>query len=68
MGPGDESVSVTAGRFWRKVEKTAPSGCWYWQGATNRGGYGVFGDGVRTRLAHRYAWEMEHARSHAGLR
>lgn len=41
-------------RFWGKVDKTAT--CWYWVGATVRGGYGVFvADGQRWG-AHRFAW------------
>lgn len=36
----------------------ADSGCWEWQGAFGRGGYGQFYDGVTTRKAHRYALQL----------
>lgn len=48
-------------RFWEKVDRS-PEGCWLWLGATNRGGYGVFGTGVgkQTALAHRFSYESVH--------
>jgi hypothetical protein len=42
-------------RFWEKVEKTG--GCWNWTAGLNAAGYGMFSDG-KTRLAHRFAYEM----------
>lgn len=48
-----------ADRFWSKVEKT--DGCWLWQGAKDRKGYGVVGLGGRTdgiARAHRVAWGL----------
>lgn len=41
-------------RFWSKVAKS-DSGCWWWMGARNHNGYGIFTLGGRTVLAHRYA-------------
>ena len=29
-------------RFWNKVEKDGPGGCWIWSSATNTFGYGKF--------------------------
>ena len=48
-------------RFWPKVEKR--DGHWWWTGATNEDGYGVFGLGTRkegTALAHRVSWFIEY--------
>ena len=33
------------------------SGCWEWQAALNRGGYGVFSANGKYTLAHRFAYE-----------
>jgi hypothetical protein len=30
-----------ADRFWSRVDKNAPNGCWLWIGTVTRGGYGV---------------------------
>lgn len=44
-------------RFWSKVKKS--DGCWEWQGARTKHGYGVFGvTPTDTRFAHRYAVEI----------
>ena len=32
--------------------------CWEWIGAKNSGGYGVCWNGLRTRLAHRFSYEL----------
>lgn len=42
--------------FWGKVKKTPT--CWLWTGATSEKGYGHFGAGGRSRLAHRVAYEL----------
>lgn len=46
---------TTEERFWRNVKRT--DGCWLWQGARYRDGYGAFKSGVMVR-AHRYAYEQ----------
>lgn len=43
-------------RFWKKVDKSDPQGCWLWT-AGKQGGYGLFGVRGRARLAHRVAYE-----------
>lgn len=45
-------------RFWSKVKKT--KGCWEWQGATIRNGYGAFGSykGSTQVGAHRVSYEL----------
>lgn len=47
------------GRFWAKVDKDGPGGCWLWTAGRTNGGYGMFGvEGNRTVPAHRYAYEL----------
>jgi hypothetical protein len=45
-------------RFWRYVEPSAITGCWYWTGATVPDGYGHFrsADGTLI-LAHRFSYQ-----------
>jgi len=50
-------------RFWKKVDKNGPNGCWIWRGAlrNKRDGYGVIslpGRPVRYKMAHRVAYEL----------
>jgi hypothetical protein len=51
-------------RFWPKVKKSA--GCWLWTGSRNGDGYGTFGNGGKTLLAHRVAFALEHGREPVG--
>lgn len=47
-------------RFWEKVDKNGPMGCWVWTASKGWGGYGQFimmqGKRGRPFLAHRVAW------------
>ena len=51
-------------RFWGKVDKGGPGGCWLWTSTMIPDGYGSFRigsrvDGTRRRvLAHRFAYEL----------
>ncbi len=55
-------------RFWEKVAKADGDGCWLWTGAIGkRWGYGTIKSGVRTRSAHRVAWELTNGPIPAGL-
>ena len=48
-------------RFWGKVNKVNPNGCWIWQGSKDRLGYGRVGgskSGEGRGLAHRFAYEF----------
>lgn len=36
-------------RFWRKVDKNGPDGCWIWTGAATSGGYGQIYSGEKKR-------------------
>lgn len=46
---------TTAERFWPRVDKNGPNGCWIWTGAKNTRGYGQVWIGGKERLilAHR---------------
>jgi hypothetical protein len=62
-----------ATRFWSKVDRNGPLGCWIWTAQTNRFGYGQFtiSDPSRKRgipaSAHRVAWELTHGKIPDGL-
>jgi hypothetical protein len=45
-------------RFWAKVDRLGPEECWMWLASTNSKGYGKFGQGGKTRPAHRVAYEL----------
>lgn len=51
-------------RFWSKVDKTPGQGpqgeCWEWRAGQMERGYGVFWDGQKKVLAHRWAYAQEH--------
>jgi len=51
--------------FWGYVDKT--DACWLWEGTHNRQGYGVYHDGKKPWLAHRYAYTMTSGPIPAGL-
>src|SRR5689334_8336917 len=58
------SAEVTASRFWVKVDKGGPLGCWIWTASINVDGYGqfiVYDAGRKRGLsipAHRVAWQL----------
>ena len=47
--------ATLADRFWAKVKKATGNRCWLWT-ASNLRGYGIFGIGRKSYLAHRVAW------------
>lgn len=53
-----------ADRFWAKVDKGGPNGCWVWTGAVRTTGYGGINIGIvngkrdRVAQAHRVAYEL----------
>lgn len=55
-----EQVKPWAKRFWPKVNKDAPNGCWEWTAHRNSYGYGDFyvGNERPRAKAHRVAYEM----------
>lgn len=64
---GHRIIRPSVERFWEKVNKNAPNGCWEWEGTTQIGGYGRFWVDGKTALAHRYAWQLEHGPIPHGL-
>ena len=55
--PRFEKAPSTTQRF-RSFCRLAANGCWIWIGARDRRGYGRFSsNGLRTVLAHRWAYE-----------
>lgn len=44
-------------RFWKRVDKTDPSGCWLWTGRKQHG-YGQFDTDGDCILSHRYSWGL----------
>ncbi|MBB5748585.1 HNH endonuclease signature motif containing protein [Micrococcus sp. TA1] len=55
-GTPEGRASRTA-RFWERVNKSAPNGCWEWTGQTNNG-YGRLSWGPRMDYAHRIAFRL----------
>ena len=49
---------TTIQRFWAKVDKNGPNGCWLWTGYTGSNGYGRFHFQSRRQSAHRFAYEL----------
>ena len=47
----------TVARFWSKVDRPSPDGCWQWKGAKTKNGYGVFHH-PKNQGAHRYSAEL----------
>jgi hypothetical protein len=45
-------------RFWRRVDRTSPDGCWNWTGALNAAGYGAVGCNNKVLRTHRVAYEL----------
>lgn len=54
-------------RFWAKVDKSDPDGCWIWIGSTSGAGYGRFHVNRRGVLAHRVAYALVHGTAPAGI-
>lgn len=44
-------------RFFTRVDKNGPNGCWLWTGGLNRTGYGKFSY-PRGQYAHRFSYEL----------
>lgn len=49
-------------RFWSKVDRSEPDGCWNWTANRNNNGYGLFRPGgvAPKALAHRLSYEERH--------
>lgn len=53
-------MNAIADRFWRKVRRDQPTGCWEWLAATNSDGYGHFFYEGSVIGAHRVSWMLHH--------
>jgi hypothetical protein len=62
----DELASSFA-RFSKLVPDGGHNECWYWLGAVNDRGYGVFRLGSHLVMAHRHMFKIEHGRPPAGM-
>lgn len=52
-------MSAIESRFWEKVDKNGPGGCWVWLASKNEHGYGKFGvTPSSSKRAHRVAWTL----------
>ena len=50
-------------RFWAKVDKNGPNGCWLWMGSRTSNGYGRIkpeGGGSTNLVAHRFSFSLVH--------
>ena len=58
-GTADYNPPTESERFWSKVDKNGPGGCWLWTASLNNRGYGRFGPTGQRKLvrAHRWAYE-----------
>lgn len=45
-------------RFWEKVNKDAPNGCWEWTGSQHDFGYGSIYVNNKMMLTHRFSYEL----------
>ena len=54
-------------RFWSKVDRDGPGGCWLWAAAQCPWGYGRFWLNGRTRKAHRVSYVLAFGDIPAGL-
>jgi hypothetical protein len=57
MKPGPKA-DVTPDRFWTRVDKSDPDGCWLWTGCTTAAGYGRLSWGSVLSSAHRVAYML----------
>jgi hypothetical protein len=55
--PDDPRPSLEE-RFWSKVDKDGPGGCWLWTGARSSEGYGTIWVDGKMVLAHRLAYQL----------
>lgn len=61
MGIYPHKVKQASDRFWSKVDKSSPVGCWMWTASViQANGYGQFNAGPHKgmMLAHRFAYEL----------
>jgi uncharacterized coiled-coil protein SlyX len=54
-------------KFWEKVDKNGPNGCWIWIGAKNNKGYGNFSNNIGSKTSHRFSFELANGKIEDGL-
>lgn len=54
-------------RFWPRVKKDAPDGCWIWTGARVPLGYGQISVDGRKVSVHRFSWEIHRGAIPTGM-
>jgi hypothetical protein len=55
-------------RFWSKVDRSKPEGCWLWTASRSSFGYGTFGVARgKYKLSHRVSWELANGTIPTGL-
>lgn len=54
-------------RFWEKVNKNTPTGCWEWTGSKDTSGYGLFSLNNKMVKAHRFIWTLHNGKIPNGL-
>lgn len=57
-GSTDDPTPRVEDRFWAKVDRSEPNGCWRWLALRNHGGYGRFWFEGKQRQAHRVAYVL----------
>jgi hypothetical protein len=59
-GSAEGARKPVADRFWARVDRADPDGCWPWTGTTTWAGYGQIRIHGKTLSAHRVAWQLSH--------
>ena len=54
-------------RFWDRISYEPNSGCWLWEGARSKQGYGTIGIYARQILVHRFSYELKNGPIPRGL-
>jgi hypothetical protein len=49
--------------FWAKVNRRSITECWNWKGSFNDKGYGMFWNGEKRELAHRFIFKIYYDKS-----
>lgn len=63
--PSKTTDALLSVRFQSKVDRSG-DGCWEWQGARFKNGYGMMRVGGLQKKAHRIAFQLEHGREPVG--
>ena len=58
---------MTEERFWAKVNKEGPDGCWEWLACKDKDANGRFTSNGENILAHRYSWILHNGAIPEGL-